>query len=200
MPEFILNTPPGPREIRAAAIANGDRASKARQPHPFHDLDCLAQGYVEAMFFTNGDIGDERENLLNEWGVACLTPDSVAAIARDCAAFEKTVAADGRTVREILDSVADRYDDSQAGADFWFTRQGHGVGFWSRRELESDDSEYERLTDAMVEANSRRDSAAWDAAVAQRDKLDSPGKLLDGCAKQFREVYCEAYRRKIHHP
>lgn len=199
MPEFILNTPPAPHEIRTAVAAG---YAKPRAVHPFHSLDELAQGYVEAMFFTNGDTGDSREHLLNEWGVECLTPDSVAAIARDCAAFEKSVAADGRTAREIIDSVDD-YDDSQAGRDFWFTRQGHGVGFTDRSELEPrDDSEYERLTGLMIEANSRRDSAAWDAALVARNKLsaESAGALLTGCAGQFREVYCEAYRRKIHHP
>jgi hypothetical protein len=36
----------------------------------------LVQGYIEAMFFTNGDMGGERENLLNELGVSRLTRDA----------------------------------------------------------------------------------------------------------------------------
>ena len=28
------------------------------------------------------------------------------------------------------------YTETQAGRDFWFTRCGHGVGYWDRKELE----------------------------------------------------------------
>lgn len=193
MPEFILNVP--------ATATERTWARDIRKPiaaHPFYSLDWLARGYVEAMFFTNGDTGDSREFLLNEWGVECLTKEACESIARDCAAFESTVASDGRTVRQILDSVDD-YDDEMAGRDFWFTRQGHGVGFTDRRELESDDSEYERLTGLMVEANARGDSAAWDAALADRKKLISTGDLLQACARRFREANIEAYRKRIEH-
>lgn len=43
MPEFCLN-------------------ESARTAHPFYALSDFAKGYVEAMFFTNGDTGDERDN------------------------------------------------------------------------------------------------------------------------------------------
>lgn len=132
MPEFILNTPPTATE-RSWSRDIG-RPIKA---HAFWSLDTFARGYVEAMFFTNGDTGDDRANLLNEWGVERLTNDSIASIARDCAAFEATIGSDGRTMREVLDSIED-YDDDRAGHDFWFTRQGHGVGFWCRDVLETD--------------------------------------------------------------
>lgn len=117
MPQFELNTP-----------AKG---------HPFYSLDSFAKGYVEAMFFTNGDTGDERENLLNDLGVERLTHKSIASIKRDCDAFLAYKMPDGASVREWLNRVAYVFEDDQAGRNFWFTRQGHGVGFWSRNELDN---------------------------------------------------------------
>jgi len=111
MPKFILNE-------------NGN-ASKS-----YYELDTFSKAYVEAMFFTNGDTGDENEDSLNEIGVEGLTPESVANIAKDCAEFQESAA-------EFLIEAYERgYSIEQAGADFWFTRQGHGVGFWDRGELE----------------------------------------------------------------
>jgi hypothetical protein len=102
----------------------------ARKTHPFYDLNDFAKGYVEAMFFTNGDTGDDRENLLNDLGVDRLTRASVAAIKRDCDAFLSKIGPDGCFMRQWLDRA--EYSDERAGNDFWFTRQGHGVGFWCR--------------------------------------------------------------------
>lgn len=118
MPEFQLNTPP-------------------RRAHPFYALDDFARGYVEAMFFTNGDCGSEDEFLLNRLGVERLTRASVKKIKRDCDAFLGRIMPDGCFVRQWLDRLED-YDDAQAGRDFWFSRQGHGVGYWYRDALRRD--------------------------------------------------------------
>lgn len=111
MPEFILNTP-------------------ARK-HAFDSLDEFARGYVEAMFFTNCDSGHENEFIANELGVERLTRASVATIKAQCDAFQAQAA-------ELLKQAYERgdYDAEQAGRDFWFTRQGHGVGFWDRDQLD----------------------------------------------------------------
>lgn len=115
MPEFELN-------------------AARRGQHPFYALSTFAKGYVEAMFFTNGDTGEEREFLLNELGVERLTKAAVKEIAADCDRFLGTLMPDGCFIRQWLDRASDAtgYDDEQAGRDFWFTRQGHGVGYWSR--------------------------------------------------------------------
>ena len=115
MPEFILNR-------------------SARRRHPFYALDAFEKGYVEAMFFTNGDTDGEREDLLNELGVERLTRAAVKSIKVDCQAFRSKIMPDGCFVQQWLNR-AENYDDGQAGRDFWFTRQGHGVGFWDRAEL-----------------------------------------------------------------
>lgn len=106
--------------------------------HPFYKLSDFAEGYVEAMFFTNGDTGDDRENLLNDLGTEKLTRDAVKDIAKDCDAFLSHIMPDGCFVQQWLDRAADEtgYAIDQAGRDFWFTRQGHGVGFWARNAKE----------------------------------------------------------------
>ena len=179
MPEFSLNKP--------------------RKSHPFYTLDSFARGYVEAMFFTNGDIGDEkREDRLNEMGVERLTRKSVEAIARDCTAFQANAGP------LLAQAYARDYDESQAGRDFWFTRQGHGVGYWDRKELEPDTAEYEALTDSMVAAskeNTPDRNAAWGKACTARSilKESSLGALLTKAAKGFGECNPEAWRGWIHY-
>lgn len=116
MPEFILN-------------------DDTRAGHPYAALNDFAKGYVEAMFFTNGDTGDDRENLLNDWGVECLTIDAVADIAKDCAAFWDANAPDLENAEalvpgsEWLRHAKDHLDARRLGHLFWYARQGHGVGF-----------------------------------------------------------------------
>lgn len=115
MPEFQLNTP--------------------NKAHPFYTLSAFARGYVEAMFFTNGDTGDERENLLNELGVEKLTRKAVKDIAADCDKFLSTIMPDGCFVQQWIaraEELDPSYDETRAGHDLWFSRQGHGVGFWDR--------------------------------------------------------------------
>lgn len=104
------------------------------------DVDAFVSGYVEAMFFTNGDTGDENEDKLNELGTSRLTRASVEEIKADCEAFLALECTLNNvfpvTVRKVLE-LQDHYDEEQAGRDFWFTRQGHGVGYWDREELTS---------------------------------------------------------------
>ncbi len=149
MPEFILRTP--------------------RNAHPFYSLDTFAKGYVEAMLFTNGDTGDDDEWSLNGLGVERLTRSAVKSIKAECDAFLGKVSSDGRFMRQVIDSAED-YDDEQAGRDFWFTRQGHGVGFWDREAL--------------------------DVPGLESDTL---GDMLDAAAKSFGEADVELYRGWIYH-
>lgn len=117
MPEFILN-------------------ANHRGTHPYYALSTFAKGYVEAAFFTNCDTGNQkREDHANELGVERLTHASVDAIARDCAAFLATpVGSKGKTIADAitLADAAAGYGEGRAGNDFWFTRQGHGVGYADR--------------------------------------------------------------------
>lgn len=115
MPEFRLPMGSAPDAIR------------------FADLPPFVRGYIEAAFFTDASSADDGE--LEDATFADLAPDALADIMQDCALFQ----ADNRHLLAVAYASpwegAARwgdYDAEQAGRDFWFTRNGHGVGFWDR--------------------------------------------------------------------
>ena len=103
MPQFILNTPPSAADAQRAVAYGYLKPAKRRAVHPFNDLDEFAQGYVEAMFFTNGDIWDEtRPDRLNEMGVSRLTRDAVETIKGNCIRFQGDNAAALRAAKALI--------------------------------------------------------------------------------------------------
>lgn len=128
MPQFIL----------AHADAQSEGAFRKRP--------AFVQGYVECIFFTEESPGlytKEFEALLaaekeipeGSFPADC-TPDDLsaeawAAIERDCEAFQKAAALN------LSAAYATGYTEEQAGRDFWFTRNGHGAGFWDREQLDA---------------------------------------------------------------
>lgn len=120
MPEFILDH----------GTAEGAKA--------FAALDYFTQGYVEAMFFTN--TGDPDDGDLQNATFVELAPETLASILADCAKFQEVSStlldkayALGESDPNCEYSATDVCEaQRQAGRDFWFTRNGHGVGFWSR--------------------------------------------------------------------
>lgn len=150
MPQFQLDT--------SGAVAIHGRRS---QPNPaeftaWDHLDPFTQGYVEALFFT------EEERLCEEsdgarhmpevaintatmeshfvggdsFGFSDLAPCALASIIADCEAFQARAEA-------LLNLAYDQpgYSEEHAGHDFWMTRNGHGVGFWDRRDLKAETPE-----------------------------------------------------------
>ena len=91
----------------------------------YDDLSEFAKAYVEAMFFTNCDTGDDDDHKANRLGTSRLTRNAIAKIARDCDAFET---ANDITIARVL--RRNGRDLEGIAHDFWFTRQGHGCGFW----------------------------------------------------------------------
>lgn len=97
----------------------------------FDSLDEFAQGYIEAMFFTSAGPGDDLE----DYTVADLAPETVEKIIRDCERFQRSCKAlltkaygmDEKTFRGPRS-----YTPRRAGNDLWYTRNGHGTGFWDR--------------------------------------------------------------------
>lgn len=113
MPEFILDH----------GSPEGAKAFKA--------LDYFTQGYVEAMFFTecNSNNPELKDAAFNQ--LAALALDAIMV---DCTRFQATNAA---LITNAMRSPAyDRSDDGYglqaAGRDFWYTRNGHGAGYWDR--------------------------------------------------------------------
>jgi len=103
-------------------------------PKAYDALSDFAKGYIEALFFTNGDIGDESR-CLNDVGVKRLTIASLADIARDCDKFcndnarhlisARALVPGSRNFRHGKESLTDQ----RLGNLLWFARQGHGVTF-----------------------------------------------------------------------
>lgn len=162
----------------------------------FYQLDAFTQGYIEALFFTDEAPGVTTEewqatedhdegSIPGDCGFSDLAPDTLASIQLDCAKFQADHAA------LLAEAYARDYDAAQAGRDLWFTRNGHGVGYWDREELKDNGAEYERLTNVMVSASqSRGDNDAWDKACSAREALNesSIGNRLSTAAKSFGSV------------
>lgn len=111
MPEFILD------------YGTPEAALRVTRAGPF------VRGYVEALFFCEAH---EDNPELEHATVADLSPESLSEIIADCARFQEIAA-------PLLERAYTRgYTPEQAGRDFWFTRNGHGVGFWDRDVLRAD--------------------------------------------------------------
>ena len=89
-------------------------------------LDEFERAYLTAALWSSNDESDESggEPLDANYGIEDIAPESIRKAKEDCKKF-RTMAG------ELLDGV----DEGQAGHDFWLTRNGHGAGFWDRREL-----------------------------------------------------------------
>lgn len=86
-------------------------------------LDAFTQGYWEAAFFTN-------QEEIGHLTFADVAKSAWEQAVEDCKKFQ----ADSAT---ILARACNKpgYDETRAGHDFWFTRNGHGAGYWDRDEL-----------------------------------------------------------------
>lgn len=104
----------------------------------FQKLDGFTQGYITALFFTENDPTVCAEDwtpdsempegsIPNDAGFDDIHPDTLAAIIKDCEAFQSAQKALLEQAYEIGE-----YDDERAGNDYWYTRNGHGTGFWDR--------------------------------------------------------------------
>lgn len=128
MPEFIIDTGAG---------------------EDWRKLDAFEQGYVEAMFFTETchdytteewdteeartarEEGHASGSIPSDMSTADLAPETVEKIKADCARFRASAAWQVWAGDDIDASVRNSApDDTQAGRDFWYTRNGHGCGFW----------------------------------------------------------------------
>lgn len=87
-------------------------------------LDAFTQAYIEAALFTECNCDNpELENLDQD----DIPLQQLNDIFQECLSFQND--------HEKLLKRAYRkegYDERSAGHDFWFTRNGHGVGYWDR--------------------------------------------------------------------
>lgn len=138
----------------------------------FDDLDEFAQGFIEAAFFCStspaydrdewdsedcqreGEAGTRDGDIPGDASTADIDPASLEAVKALCDEFQREAAPLLAAAYEI-----EGYGPTEAGRDFYYTRAGHGVGYWSRAELG------EPLGTALSEAAGRGEiSLAFDAA------------------------------------
>ena len=159
MPEFHLDT--------GGAVDAAPGSGLTGAIHFHDDLDAFTQGYLEALFFTSqgdGEPGTDNESGLwvesedepglwsNEFGFSDLAPETLAAIIADCAKFQASPAyqavqgADDQS--EYPDNAPSYECDRHAGRDLWYTRNGHGCGFWDGDWVgEEHDSDLTRISE-----------------------------------------------------
>lgn len=101
-----------------------------RDAPTFQQLSAFTRGYIEAMFFTSCSDPDDGD--LQHATFGDLAPETLDKIRADCDAFERANAATLEQAYEQGGEYAPDYDAEAAGRDFWYTRNGHGVGFWDR--------------------------------------------------------------------
>jgi len=81
-------------------------------------LDEFTKAYIEAALFSCFD--DEEEPLDKNYDISDIDPETLEKMKSDCEKFND----------EAFQLWVKDYPESQAGHDFWFTRNHHGVGFW----------------------------------------------------------------------
>jgi hypothetical protein len=168
----------------------------------WESLDAFTQGFIEAAFFSEVSTLDPsdffQQEEPNDGSVPCIAGpaeidrDSFCRIKDFCDEFQKRAAA---VLQEAYESD---YDESQAGRDLYFTRAGHGVGYWSRDELSRprDPEEVKRLQ-AIMRAESTT-PAEWSRLNDQVKALkEDIGARLSELAGRG-EINLDAYEDESH--
>jgi len=91
------------------------------------NMSAFFAGYIEALYFANSATNCNGETVEYITGVD-MTEDALDECRQDCAQFLELA---GAKV-DLAIAGSDEYTHTMAGRDFWFSRQGHGVGFWDR--------------------------------------------------------------------
>lgn len=87
-----------------------------------YQKDAFLRGYVAAALWSSTDNDDSP--LDQDHDYFDLPEETIVAMKEDCDDFRNFCKENGN----MLDGI----DESQAGHDFWLTRNGHGAGFWDR--------------------------------------------------------------------
>lgn len=125
----------------AAAIRHIAEEAPDSTIAPGVDVDAMAAGYFEALFFTDNAPQVWRD----EWPEDGETqegsiPDGLdeSDIAEEChaAALRELVQFAADNAPTIAAALTRGYTLEQCGRDLWLTRNGHGAGFWDRKELD----------------------------------------------------------------
>lgn len=90
------------------------------------ECDSFLRGYLDAALFTTDENPPSGCDYVESGRADVMFPSLpdyfIVQAKADCAKFEA----------ENADLLAVAGDANQNGSDFWYTRNGHGVGFWDR--------------------------------------------------------------------
>ena len=111
----------------------------------------FVQGYCEAVEFC-GPYIPEGESV----EIIGFSESAKATILRDCDAFAEANASDIVEFCEITNKSL-----TAAGAEFYFTRNGHGTGFWDR----GTGPVFDRLSEAARDYGSSEDMVGDDGLI-----------------------------------
>lgn len=114
--------PTSRRRVTAEKTARKALKPKRKKPS-VPRLDLFADGYVEAALFA--DLPEGADAFLP------IHPACWAQIAKDCARFQRENRKPLKRAYEMGGNEG-AYNEWSAGRDFWLSRQGHGISFWSR--------------------------------------------------------------------
>jgi hypothetical protein len=109
-------------------------------------LSDFCRGFIEAAFFTSTGSGDDAD--LEHADFRELDLESLKTAVRW---LKRWRAAHADLLTEAFE-LPGGYDCHRAGADLWFTINGHGCGFWDRTELDANG-----LGDRLSQAAGRRE-------------------------------------------
>lgn len=126
-------------------------------------LDDFTSGYLQAAEFTNqeeieygyDEHGEQNEDCRED--VAGWSQRSIDKATRDCAKFQ----ADNAALLESYYELSGRGEES-AGNDFWYSSNGHGVGFFDR----GNENCFDQLQDAACKCG------GWDVYVSDSGQLE----------------------------
>lgn len=88
------------------------------------NLSSFIEAYVTTMQWSTSGTDQNGEDLESLEGFS-LSNEAQEKVTNDCKCFIEQN-------WQVLDLLPKHYDYSDAGHDFWLTRNGHGAGFWDR--------------------------------------------------------------------
>lgn len=122
--------------------ATGRLDSMLASRHTIEGFDEFTSAYLECALFCGIEFPEDHPDSGRDKNYhadpEAIDPNTLAAMAKDCARFrtpEIVAALDRAEESGMVDVIG------KAGRDFWYTRNGHGVGFWETDRWPSEESD-----------------------------------------------------------
>jgi hypothetical protein len=124
------------------ARAKGKNGRKLVESRGKFDFKTAMNGYYQALLFAPSDSDLED---YDDYSISDISSSSKKTAMQEMKMFIKMVGSD------LVSEYVSEYGSEQFGMDFWFTRNGHGTGFFERNDE----------IDAIYEKNWRKFSTVY---------------------------------------